>query len=138
MDSLSPEKRSWNMAQIRSKDTKPEILVRKILHSLGYRFRLGCNDIPGKPDIVLPRYKTAIYVHGCFWHRHEGCKYAYMPKSKIDFWNNKFATNVKRDQEVSEKIKVSDWKQLIIWECQTRNKDQLIATLTEFLDDKRK
>lgn len=138
MDNLSLEKRSWNMTQIRSKDTKPEILVRKLLHSIGYRFRLGRKDIPGIPDIVLPKYKTAIYVHGCFWHRHEGCKYAYSPKSKIDFWNNKFATNIKRDQEVSEKIKNSDWKQLIIWECQTRNKDQLTVTLTEFLNDTQK
>jgi len=138
MDNLSLEKRSWNMAQIRSKNTKPEILVRKLLHSIGYRFRLGRTDIPGRPDILLPKYKTAIYVHGCFWHRHEGCKYAYTPKSKIEFWNNKFATNIKRDQEVSEKIKNSDWRQLIIWECQTRNKDQLIVTLTEFLNDTQK
>ncbi|KQS32739.1 endonuclease [Dyadobacter sp. Leaf189] len=135
MDSLSPEKRSWNMSQIRSKDTKPEITVRKVLHSLGLRFRLGRTDIPGKPDIVLPKYKTAIYVHGCFWHRHNGCKYAYTPKSKMDFWNGKFAANIKRDNEISEKIKSTQWVQLIIWECDTRDKDRLTKILKEYFYD---
>ncbi|WP_200942710.1 very short patch repair endonuclease [Dyadobacter sp. Leaf189] len=123
------------MSQIRSKDTKPEITVRKVLHSLGLRFRLGRTDIPGKPDIVLPKYKTAIYVHGCFWHRHNGCKYAYTPKSKMDFWNGKFAANIKRDNEISEKIKSTQWVQLIIWECDTRDKDRLTKILKEYFYD---
>ncbi|MBU1162905.1 MAG: DNA mismatch endonuclease Vsr, partial [Proteobacteria bacterium] len=86
MDIISKEKRSWNMSRIRGKDTKPEIIVRSMLHRMGYRFRLHRKDLPGKPDIVLPKYKTVIFVHGCFWHRHKGCKYAYTPKSRVKFW----------------------------------------------------
>lgn len=137
MDSLSPEKRSWNMSRIKAKDTKPEIAVRQVLHALGYRFRLENTDIPGKPDIILPKYKIVIYVHGCFWHRHPGCKYAYTPKSKIDFWTKKFAANIKRDAVVSEKIKNSDWKQLIIWECQTRDREQLANILKDSFSETR-
>jgi len=86
MDNLTKEKRSWNMSRIKGKDTKPELYVRSILHSLGYRFRLHRKDLPGKPDIVLPKYQTVIFVHGCFWHRHQGCKLAYNPKSRIYFY----------------------------------------------------
>ena len=106
------------MAAIKSKDTKPEIAVRKLLHSLGYRFRLHRKDLPGSPDIVLPKYKTVIFVHGCFWHRHEGCKYATNPKTRESFWNKKFEDNKKRDLEIKEKIKDIGWKSVIIWECE--------------------
>lgn len=99
IDILTKEKQSWNMAQIKGKDTRPEILLRSIIHRSGLRFRLHDNRLPGKPDIVLPRYKTAIFVNGCFWHRHEGCKYAYMPKSRIEFWKTKFSRTVQRDAE---------------------------------------
>ena len=109
------------MAAIKSKDTKPEIAVRKLLHSLGYRFRLHRKDLPGSPDIVLPKYKTVIFVHGCFWHRHENCKYATTPKTRVEFWENKFKANVKRDLEIQEKIKNIGWQSLVIWECDTRN-----------------
>ena len=109
------------MAAIKSKDTKPEIAVRKLLHSLGYRFRLHREDLPGSPDIVLPKYKTVIFVHGCFWHRHENCKYATTPKTRVEFWENKFKANVKRDLEIQEKIKNIGWQSLVIWECDTRN-----------------
>ena len=109
------------MAAIKSKDTKPEIAVRKLLHSLGYRFRLHRKDLPGSPDIVLPKYKTVIFVHGCFWHRHENCKYATTPKTRVEFWENKFKANVKRDLEINEKIKNIGWQSLVIWECDTRN-----------------
>ena len=118
MDSLTPERRSWNMSRIRGKDTRPEILVRSLLHSLGYRFRLNRKDVPGKPDIVLPKYKTAIYVHGCFWHRHEKCRLAYTPKSNLDFWSKKFARNLERDAEVAAKLKSDGWNQITIWECE--------------------
>ena len=109
------------MAAIKSKNTKPEIAVRKLLHSLGYRFRLHRKDLPGSPDIVLPKYKTVIFVHGCFWHRHENCKYATTPKTRVEFWENKFKANVKRDLEIQEKIKNIGWQSLVIWECDTRN-----------------
>jgi DNA mismatch endonuclease (patch repair protein) len=121
MDSLSPERRSWNMSRIRGKDTRPELFVRSLLHQLGYRFRLNRKEVPGKPDIVLPKYRTAVYVHGCFWHRHEGCTLAYTPKSNLEFWKKKFARNVERDAEVASKLRETGWKQMVIWECEMRD-----------------
>ncbi len=119
------------MAAIKSKDTKPEIAVRKLLHSLGYRFRLHRKDLPGSPDIVLPKYKTVIFVHGCFWHRHEGCKYATNPKTRESFWNKKFEDNKKRDLEIKEKIKDIGWKSVIIWECEI---NKLIKDSSEIIN----
>ena len=119
------EQRSRNMSAIKSKNTKPEIKVRKILHSMGYRFRLHSKDLPGSPDIVLPKYKTVIFVHGCFWHRHENCKYASTPKTRKEFWNKKFTENKKRDSEIQEKIKILDWRSVVIWECETKNMENL-------------
>ena len=119
------EQRSRNMSAIKSKNTKPEIKVRKILHSMGYRFRLHSKDLPGSPDIVLPKYKTVIFVHGCFWHRHENCKYASTPKTRKEFWNKKFTENKKRDLEIQEKIKILDWRSVVIWECETKNIENL-------------
>ena len=119
------EQRSRNMSAIKSKNTKPEIKVRKILHSMGYRFRLHSKDLPGSPDIVLPKYKTVIFVHGCFWHRHENCKYSSTPKTRKEFWNKKFTENKKRDSEIQEKIKILDWRSVVIWECETKNIENL-------------
>ena len=119
------EQRSRNMSAIKSKNTKPEITVRKLLHSMGYRFRLHRKDLPGSPDIVLPKYKTAIFVHGCFWHRHENCKYASTPKTRKEFWENKFKANVKRDLEIQEKIKNIGWQSVVIWECELKSKKQI-------------
>ena len=119
------EQRSRNMSAIKSKNTKPEIKVRKVLHSMGYRFRLHSKDLPGSPDIVLPKYKTVIFVHGCFWHRHENCKYASTPKTRKDFWNKKFKENINRDSEIQEKIKNLDWRSVVIWECETKNIENL-------------
>ena len=119
------EQRSRNMSAIKSKNTKPEIAVRKLLHSLGYRFRLHSKDLPGSPDIVLPKYKTVIFVHGCFWHRHENCKYASTPKTRKEFWNKKFIENKKRDSEIQDKIKNLDWRSVVIWECETKNIENL-------------
>ena len=113
------------MSAIKSKNTKPEIKVRKVLHSMGYRFRLHSKDLPGSPDIVLPKYKTVIFVHGCFWHRHENCKYASIPKTRQEFWNKKFEENIKRDSEIQEKIKILDWRSVVIWECETKNMENL-------------
>jgi len=129
MDRISPEHRSWNMSRIHSGNTKPEIIVRSLLHRMGCRFRLHRKDLPGKPDIVLPKYRTVIFVHGCFWHRHSGCRYAYTPKSRINFWEEKFSRNIERDHEAKDKLKILNWKVLTIWECETRDMQSLITKL---------
>ena len=125
MDIISEERRSWNMSRIKGKDTKPEIIVRSMLHRMGYRFRLHRKDLPGKPDIVLPKYNTVIFVHGCFWHRHEGCKFAYKPKSRIDFWNSKFDETVARDKLNRKQLEANGWNVEIIWECETKDTNRL-------------
>ena len=108
------------MSAIKSKNTKPEIAVRRLLHSMGYRFRLHSKDLPGSPDIVLPKYKTVIFVHGCFWHRHENCKYASTPKTRQEFWNKKFKENINRDNLNQANLSLKGWKIIIIWECQLK------------------
>ena len=119
-DILSPEKRSHNMAAIRSKDTKPEMYLRKLLFSKGYRYRKNVSSIPGHPDIYLAKYNVAIFVNGCFWHRHNGCKYAYTPKSRIEFWNKKFEDNVARDLHVRKQLRELGIRCAVIWECTVR------------------
>ena len=109
------------MSKIRSKNTKPEITVRSKLHKAGYRFRLHVKGLPGKPDIVLPKYNTIIFINGCFWHRHKGCKYAYKPKTRVDFWNEKLNRNIKRQGEVLKELRDLEWKVLVIWECEVGN-----------------
>ena len=116
-DIKSPEERSRNMSKIRSRDTKPEEYIRKKLFSRGYRYRKNSSRIFGHPDAWLAKYNTAIFVNGCFWHRHSGCKYAYSPKSRIDFWTKKFNRNVERDREVISKLKEDGIRVLKIWEC---------------------
>lgn len=118
MDKISQEQRSANMSKIRSKDTKPEMLVRRHLHALGFRYRLHDSKLPGHPDIVLPKWHTVIFVNGCFWHRHEGCKYATKPKSNIEFWTTKFKQNVERDKKEYTALKSAGWKIIVIWECE--------------------
>ena len=117
------EQRARNMSAIKSKNTKPEIKVRKVLHSMGYRFRLHRKDLPGSPDIVLPKYKTVIFVHGCFWHRHENCKYASTPKTRQEFWEAKFRENINRDKLNQENLSSKGWKIIIVWECEIKDKD---------------
>ncbi|QDU17462.1 Very short patch repair protein [Gimesia maris] len=117
-DRISPEHRSWNMSRIKNRDTKPELIVRSLLYRMGYRFRLHRKDLPGKPDIVLPKYKTVIFVHGCFWHRHKGCKYAYNPKSRVNFWKRKFADTIERDKRQQQSLRKSGWNIIVIWECE--------------------
>ena len=119
-DKLTPERRSWNMSRIKGKDTKIEVEVRKYLFSKGYRFRKNDKRYPGKPDIVLPKYHVAIFVHGCFWHRHEGCKDATIPKTRTEFWLEKFVKNVKNDQIKQEKLRELGWKVIVIWECELK------------------
>lgn len=121
VDRLTKKQRSLNMASIQSKDTKPEIIVRKYLHTKGFRFRLHSNTLPGKPDIVLSKWKTVIFVNGCFWHRHKGCKYSYTPKSNTDFWLQKFKENVKRDQKNYDALYAQGWKIIIVWECEVKS-----------------
>ena len=117
-DTLSPEKRSWNMSQIKSKDTSIEVIVRKYLFCKGFRYRKNVKELPGKPDIVLPKYHTAIFVHGCFWHRHPGCKKAYYPKTRVDFWSDKFAKNVNHDDLIKKHLEELGWQVIIVWECE--------------------
>lgn len=128
-DVFTKAKRSEVMSCIRSKDTKPEKIVRSLLHRMGYRFRLHVKNLPGKPDIVLPKYKTVIFVHGCFWHRHPKCKLAYTPKSRIEFWVNKFSDNVARFKIVKKELKYLKWNVLVIWECETKSNADLFNKL---------
>lgn len=133
-DIVSPEQRSKNMSAIRSKNTRPEIYFRKLLFSKGYRYSLNSNRVPGHPDIYLKKYNTAIFVHGCFWHRHDGCKYAYTPKSRIEFWMKKFENNQKRDQEVKKELSTERVKQLIIWECTIKQMNRNCEKENEILE----
>lgn len=119
-DIVSPEKRSQNMSAIRSKNTKPEVYLRKLLFAQGYRYRITDKSVPGHPDIFLRKYNTAIFVNGCFWHRHPGCKYAYTPKSRVEFWQKKFDDNVRRDSAVKAELLEHGIKCLIVWECAIR------------------
>lgn len=129
MDIISKKKRSWNMSRIKGKNTIPELIVRSKLHRMGYRFRLHSNKLTGKPDIILPKYRTVIFVHGCFWHRHKDCQYAYMPKSRIDFWKKKFDDNVNRFKFVESLLKEEGWKVVVIWECETYKEEKLNINL---------
>lgn len=143
-DIKSPEERSRNMSAIKRADTKPEIYIRKMLFKEGYRFRLQTNKIPGHPDLWLKKYNTAIFIHGCFWHRHAGCPYAYMPKSRVDFWCDKFDKNVQRDHFVQDQLRARRVRCLVIWECtikqaQKKNGDPeiLLEELEAFLGSDR-
>ena len=109
------------MSLIRSKDSAAELAVRKMIHRMGYRFRLHRKDLPGTPDLVFPKLKKAVFVHGCFWHRHPGCKRASMPKTRRAFWNKKFEANVSRDRRVVRELRLAGWSVAIVWECQTKN-----------------
>lgn len=125
MDRLSRKHRSWNMSRIRGRDTKPEVTVRSLLHRMGFRFRLHAKELPGRPDIVLPRYRTAVLVHGCFWHRHPGCQFAYQPKSRTVFWTKKFEENVARDRKTRAALGQAGWHVIVVWECELRDMDVL-------------
>ncbi|NDQ55753.1 MAG: DNA mismatch endonuclease Vsr [Acidipila sp.] len=125
MDTISKARRSWNMSRIRSKNTRPELLVRSLLHLGGYRFRLHARDLPGHPDIVLPKWKTIVFVNGCFWHRHKGCVYAYTPKSNKVFWQKKFLANVQRDATKARALASLGWMVEIVWECEVTHPEKL-------------
>jgi len=128
-DRISKQRRSWNMSRIRGANTKPELAVRSLLHRMGFRFRVHVRTLPGCPDIVLPRWKSVVLVHGCFWHRHRGCHLAYTPKSRKTFWLRKFEGNVCRDRKTLTKLKRLGWKALVVWECELCDEDHLIRRL---------
>lgn len=117
------------MSGIRGKNTKPEIRVRRYLHRMGLRFRLHVKDLPGKPDLCFPKFRTTVFVNGCFWHRHPGCKYASTPATRIDFWDKKFAQNIKRDQENFAALEKLGWKAIVVWECEVRTGDSRLQEL---------
>jgi DNA mismatch endonuclease (patch repair protein) len=125
MDRLSAAERSTLMSKVRSGDTAPELRVRQIAHRLGLRFRLHRRDLPGSPDLIFPKHSVAIFVHGCFWHSHPGCKRASIPKSREEFWRNKLQRNVQRDQAAISALEKKGWRVVVIWECETRNIDKL-------------
>ncbi len=129
VDLLTEKHRSWNMGRVRGKDTKPELLVRSILHRNGYRFRLHAKGLPGKPDIVLAKHRTIVLVHGCFWHRHKRCSDATVPKSRTEFWMQKFTDNVKRDARNQVVLRKLGWTIIIVWECETAKPDRLANRL---------
>lgn len=130
-DIVSPEKRSVMMSGIRGKDTKPEIIVRRLLHRLGYRFRLHRKDLPGRPDIVLPKWRTVIFVNGCYWHGHENCQLFRPPKTRTEFWTNKIAGNQARDRRNHAALQDAGWKVIVIWECAVSKKLSLSAEQLE-------
>lgn len=135
-DRLTPEKRSWNMGRIKGKDTSIEMKVRQYLFAQGFRFRKNDRRYPGTPDIVLPKYHTVIFVHGCFWHRHVVCKYAYTPKSRTEFWQAKFDKNVENDARNKQLLEEAGWHVIIIWECQI--KKEFEETMAEVIAEIKK
>ena len=137
MDSVSPEKRSWIMAQVKGRDTKPEKAVRSLLHRMGYRFRLQRKDLQGKPDIVLPKYHTVIFVHGCYWHRHDCPNGRRLPKSRLDFWLPKLEGNRERDLKKQTLLRELGWNVMIIWECMIRDESALRENIRSFLENTR-
>ena len=126
------------MARIRAKNTRPEITVRRLLHSLGYRYRLHRRDLPGTPDICFPGRKKVIFVHGCFWHRHEGCRRTTTPKTRTSFWENKFTANMVRDRRNMSGLAAIGWEAIVVWECETADLEALASRLVLFLDGQRK
>ncbi len=129
LDRISKQHRSWNMSRIRGRDTEPERLVRSALHRAGFRFRLYKDNLPGRPDVVLPKYMTVIFVHGCFWHRHQGCQFSYNPKTRITFWKAKFRANEMRDLKVRRILRRMGWRVVVFWECETRSKTVLLSRI---------
>lgn len=135
-DIVSPATRSRMMSGIKAKNSRPEMLVRRLLHSEGFRFRLHRKDLPGTPDIVLPKFKIAIFVHGCFWHSHPGCNFAKLPATRSEFWAKKLSANVARDKATVEKLNAIGWRVLCIWECATRGSgaiDDLMSDISSWM-----
>lgn len=134
-DTLTPRERSERMSRVRSTDTKPEMRVRRLVHGLGYRYRLHVRELPGTPDLVFPSRRAVIFVHGCFWHRHENCALARLPKSRLDFWRKKLESNTTRDAAQQERLRELGWRVLVVWECQLGDTAKLTDTIRHFLDN---
>ena len=132
-DILTKEQRSLNMSRIGARDTGPELVVRRTAHRMGLRFRLYRKDLPGTPDLVFPKHRLAVFVHGCYWHRHDGCRFAYSPKSRVEFWTKKFKQNVARDSRNQSLLRELGWRILVIWECETRDVKTVEDKLHEYL-----
>jgi DNA mismatch endonuclease (patch repair protein) len=137
VDSVSASRRSENMRRIASKDTRPEMLVRRLVHGMGYRYRLHAKDVAGKPDLVLRPRKKAIFVHGCFWHQHPGCREGRVPGSRQEYWIAKLRRNVERDCENLSRLQEQGWQTFVIWECETRNEEELKKRICGFLEQGR-
>ena len=136
-DIFSEEKRSYIMSRVGSKNTKPELIVRSYLHGLGFRFRIHGQNLPGRPDIVLPKHRCVVFVNGCFWHRHKGCKRASIPSTRVDFWQAKFESNIARDQKNLSRLKEAKWKVCLVWECEidkiSRRTEKLLELANEIV-----
>ena len=135
MDTVSTKRRSEIMSKVRSKNTKPEMKVRSLVHSLGYRYRLHAAEIPGKPDLVFRSRGKVLFIHGCFWHRHRGCPNNRTPKSRVDFWTKKLEGNKARDARIKRELTKMGWRYLVIWECQVKDADKLKRKIVSFLED---
>ncbi|TCK68453.1 very short patch repair endonuclease [Acidipila rosea] len=133
VDHVTADKRSLIMAAVHSKNTRPEVRVRKLVHALGYRYRLHATNLPGKPDLVFAGRKKIIFVHGCFWHRHEGCRYASTPKSRKEFWESKFGANIDRDKRTQDELQQMGWSVLTVWQCELKDLHKLTERLNDFL-----
>lgn len=135
-DTLTPAQRSERMSRVRGKDTAPEMKLRRLIHGMGYRYRLHVGDLPGKPDLVFPSRHALIFMHGCFWHRHANCKLARLPKSKLDFWETKLEQNRQRDLGYRERLRAMGWRVSIVWECELHNLDHVSRVVREFLGER--
>jgi DNA mismatch endonuclease (patch repair protein) len=137
VDRLTPQRRSWLMSRVGGKNTTPEIVVRKAAHSLGLRFRLHRKDLPGTPDLVFPKWRIAIFVHGCFWHRHSGCRKAGIPKTRTSYWQEKLDSNVRRDKRNIGLLRERGWSVFTVWECETKNVDTLRTRLRKAFEKRK-
>lgn len=132
-DTLSPSERSERMSRVRGKDSAPEMKLRRLVHGMGFRYRLHVRELPGKPDLVFPSKRAVIFMHGCFWHRHEACKLARLPKSKLDFWRTKLEANKERDLLHKRQLRELGWRVLVVWECEMSNIQQVATRVRDFL-----
>jgi DNA mismatch endonuclease (patch repair protein) len=137
MDTLSSQERSERMSRVRSKDSAPELKLRRLIHGLGFRYRLHVKELPGQPDLVFPSRRAVIFMHGCFWHRHEACKLARLPKSKLDFWGEKLEANRQRDIVHQERLFQLGWRVLVVWECELNDAGQVSEIVSNFLNERR-
>lgn len=137
MDTVTPQRRSEIMSRVRGEGTRPELAVRRLVHGLGYRYRLHAKRLPGRPDLVLARHRKVIFVHGCFWHRHPGCPLSRTPKSRVEFWRAKLDGNRERDLRKQRELRDLGWASLVVWECELNDLDSVAERVTRFLEDRR-